>query len=255
MIAFAESVLAYELALTIAQFNAQSSSFNAALALLASTGVSPSMVATGAYGWSNLNVEVDGSTLPPMNNAQCSLFMTLQTQSVLKAELEIELAKTLPILATGISIWSDVTCGPALPLQTREDQHAYFIVNGLKIQALYTMFPNSAYVTYVTSVDHYQQLPELKAPLSQNNVSQALQDALRRVFLDNLQTYYSNQLSSLTSQLPSASSGGLPIIVLAAAAGGAIVLILLVLIIFVIRRRRQANPFVECNCSVKLTLI
>ena len=153
----------------------------------------PSILAVGSYSWVDLGIADDGSPLPYLTNDGCALFLaSLSSQASIKAYLIAELAKALPVASTAISINSDIKCSNALPLQVRGDQKANFNVSGLQITTRYTLFSISAiYVTYLnTSVNHALQPTETNAPLSLARVRNALEEALRRVYLGTLQTHY-----------------------------------------------------------------
>ena len=158
-------------------------------------GADNSSSATGTYNWTNINIVDDGSNLPPLTNAQCLVFnqFFVAAQSSLKSQLAAQMAKTLSLPADGISFASGaIVCGPQYPLQTRSDQHALFVVEGLQLTTLYTMFAKGVgYVTYASpSVNHNLQVSEALAPLSIAAVRSALQTSLRRVFLATMQSYY-----------------------------------------------------------------
>ena len=237
---FEDLLLALQLASQKKNVAALSANQTTALNDLIQYGAPPSVLAIGAYGWTDLNIEPDGSTLPPMTNLECTHFTTMQSNpATLKANLIAKVALFLPVPSTAITIQYPVTCGPAHPLQTRSDQASVFSVTGISIEARYTLFAKTAsYVTYLnTSVDHNLQTSELLARLSQVNVRNAIEEALRLLFLETDQQFYTQQANSLQSSLPSTAGSGFPIIIIAAAAGGAILLILLILIILIRRRR------------------
>ena len=183
--ASAQSSLAQSIAANVAQD----------LGSLLGNGSSLQLLATGTYNWTNINIVDDGSNLPPLTNAQCLVFnqFFVAAQSSLKSQLAAQMAKTLPLPADGISFASGaIVCGPQYPLQTRSDQHALFVVEGLQLTTLYTMFAKGVgYVTYASpSVNHNLQVSEALAPLSIAAVRSALQTSLRRVFLATMQSYY-----------------------------------------------------------------
>ena len=174
--------------------SAASSALQSTISNLVQNGApSVSLFATGTYSWSDLQVAVDGSNLPPLTNDQCTAFMsTVTSQSALKLQLASMMAQILPVPASAILFpTANLACGPYYPFGTRGDQEAVFAVTGLRIMALYTLFANGpSYVAYVnTSVDHSQQQAELSAPLNLENVRNALQTSLRVVFLQGYQQY------------------------------------------------------------------
>ncbi len=168
-----------------------SSSTQAALSNLASFGASPSLLATGVYSWSDLNIIEDGSTLPALTNEQCNVYTQhMANQTAIQASIKAELAKVLPVTAAGISFPNGITCGPRFATQTRDDQAAVFSITGLTLKSIYTLFAkNAVYVTIASpsSVNVALQLSEALAPLSIKGVRAAVQNALRRSVLVNYQ--------------------------------------------------------------------
>ena len=225
----------------LALANSQTASLAASINDLKNHGSDTSMLATGTYSWTNLDVEDDGSSLPPMTNKDCHIVVGIETTAVsLKALLIAELAKILPVPVAGLTISSPITCAPRYPLQVRDDQASVFTVHGLGITTRYTLFGSDAnFVTYTGTVDSTLQQPELLAPLSNHNVRQFVQEALRRIYLSEVEQYYTQQAAALKGLLPSTASAGLPLFIIAAAGGGALILILLIIIILVLRRRRN----------------
>ena len=166
---------------------------SAAMVSLQVTGSAPSILATGSYGWNDLNIYDDSNPLQPMTVGGCANFLSQQpSQSALKKSIIDELVKTLPIPSSAVNIQYTVTCGSKYPFENRPDQWAVFSVTGLSIGGRFTLFASTAnYVAYASvNIDHKLQPSEFVAPLSQENVRVALEQALRRVYLGSLQTYY-----------------------------------------------------------------
>jgi hypothetical protein len=155
------------------------------LSSLADYGTLPELLATGAYGWSDLANGNDES-LPFLDNDLCERFMSaISSQADIKISLAGELARVLPVPSGAFEFESDVTCGPKVAHKTRGDQQAVFEVSSMQISAFYLYFASGAtYVTYAdTALDRSAQLAEASALLGEDTVRVALQDALRRVFL------------------------------------------------------------------------
>ena len=164
-------------------------------------GAKSNLLAIGLFSWTELNNGNDDSQ-PFLTNSQCARFMSaITSQSELKADLATELARVLPALASGITFigLKNIDCGPKVAHEKRGDQHAVFKVNGMQISALYLYFAkDAAYVTFADpSVDRALQRDEATAPLGQSSVKAAVQDALRRVFLDTFREDYGKRLLEL----------------------------------------------------------
>jgi hypothetical protein len=195
-------MLKTQLTTTQALSNNATASVNAYLTSLADFGAIPSLLATGAYSWSDLNIVDDGSGSLPLTNEVCNAFTASGTsQQDVRNALAKELAKVLPITATGVMFGSNVTCGPRYAIQTANDQLAVFSVLGLKVTAYYVHFPNNrSYVTYASgNNDHSVQLSESSSALGMSNVRSALQGALRRVVLSTYTTVLSTSFYALAS--------------------------------------------------------
>ena len=150
-------------------------------------GVEP-LLATGSYGWTDLDIADDNSNLPRLTNDECAGFMGFEASaSTLKTTLATELAKTLCVPSTAVQFSSSaITCAAQYPFQTGGDQHATFTVH-LQIKSLFAFFASGAsYVMYAnaSAVNVGMQSPETTAPLNQQNVRSALQTSLRRLFLE-----------------------------------------------------------------------
>ena len=171
---------------------AASSNVQLQLMSLSQNGAPPSLLATGTYGWSDLNLADEPSGLPFMTNAQCAQFTAfVESQTALKSALSIEMAKTLPVPRQGIKFSSEaIVCRPLSAVGTMPDERAVFRVSGLSLTAYYGLFArDAAYVAYVSNVDHGAQSYEIAGPpLGLNNVRWALEDALRRIYLPALQS-------------------------------------------------------------------
>ena len=117
-----------------ASVSALTASLAASISDLKNHGSDTSMLATGTYSWTDLNVEDDGSSLPPMTNKDCHIVVGIETTAAsLKASLMTELAKVLPVPVEGLIVSNPITCAPRYPLQVRDDQASVLTVRGLGI--------------------------------------------------------------------------------------------------------------------------
>jgi hypothetical protein len=173
--------------------SAASVALQSSISNLVQNGASGSLLATGTYSYAALDISSDAS-LPKLTNEQCSLFMSaIKSQAALKAQLSTEMAQVLPLPASGIVFGSsNITCKSFTTLGTKGDQRAVLLINELKLTTMYTMFAKGASYVVLASAgaDTSQQPLELFAPLSLQTVQAALQDALWRVFLETLMSYY-----------------------------------------------------------------
>ena len=194
---------------TILVNNAIVSSASTALQLqlmaLSQNGAPPSLLATGTYGWSDLNLADEPSGLPFMTNAECAQFTAfVPSQAALKSALSSQMTQALPVPAHGIVFSSAaITCQPLTAVGTMADERAVFRVSGMSLIAYFGLFArDGAYVTYAGSVDHSVQEYEIAGPpLGLNNIRWALEDALRRIYLPALQSNLSLSLSCCDSFL------------------------------------------------------
>ena len=203
------SVNSFFTALLNAQASAQSgvassagTSLQAAITSLATFGATPSLLATGTYSWTDIDIVHDVSSLPSLTNSQCSRVMsfvsTVRGQSGFHSDVVAQMVNVLPVSRGGVSFpGGNLTCGPFYPLGTADDQRAVFSVQGLQLTALYTEFGRLAtYVTYAnSSVDHSLQPAEIASLLNSANVRTSLQDAMRVVVLSYLRQYYGLRLN------------------------------------------------------------
>ena len=108
----------------LAAAESASDAAKANLQSLTSFGAVPSLLAIGMYGWTDLNIIDDGSTLPPLTNDQCNTVTAYMASKSLSmsTQLRAELVKVLPVTSNSISFPAAITCGPRFATQTRSDQ-------------------------------------------------------------------------------------------------------------------------------------
>lgn len=173
---------------------AAAASATASLSNLSQNGAPLAQFASRTYGWSDLDMTPDDVSMQDLTNEQCAAFEAYynSTQSTLKQKLAKELAKELAVAAGGYQFTLDIHCTPKYTTQTRSDQAAVFVVQGLKIGGLYTLFPNTVDVEYtVGNPNHLLKGSDATAPLGTNRVRVALEHALYRVFLAAYSSYLS----------------------------------------------------------------
>jgi hypothetical protein len=180
-----------------------STSLNALLTYIARYGCSPSIIATGTFSFTNLNIVQDTSSLPRLTNGECSRLLESVSDEDLKSQFAEQASVLLPVFPGGIEFPDDeLKCTPAFPFQTAADQRAVFAINGLKLSAVYTLFSRTAANLEISpSLDRNNQPPEISAPLNSQKIRAALQDALRLVVLTALRDSYGLLFSFPTSRL------------------------------------------------------
>ena len=163
--------------------NSLNSSAIATTASIQNLGAPASKLAVASFRWADLSLSDDPS-FPMLTNAQCAVVApALATQTDFQSKLRAELLRVLPSSPAGFVFTSNISCGPAISLQTRPDQQAFFTVD-LQITAPYTLF--SAAMTNIVlpvGINPALLFPETIAPLGNKNLRGVIQNALRRAFL------------------------------------------------------------------------
>jgi hypothetical protein len=169
------------MASTSAQLSTQSALQSSNLASLKPLGSSISSQATASFTWTDLYL--DAAHTVDFTNAICSSIAPYlaSDQSSVQASLINDLVRTLPVLAPGIDLTSDLTCGPRNPLQSRHDQPAAFSVS-LTLTAVYSLFAaNASYVDFPSAINSSLLGSETTAPLRLSAVRSSVESALGRV--------------------------------------------------------------------------
>lgn len=186
-----DAALALQAALNVADDNKQS------LNQLSGAGISGSYLATGRYGWDDIDIVDDSNVLTglALTNGECLDILKSIGDSPdgFVLALTTTMANVLPVPAGAISV-GDFTCRPVDASQTYPGQAAKFQFPDLQITSVYTLFARGA--SYVTPADaskvdtSAQVATEGLSAFSQAHIRSVLQVSLRIVVLNTLQALY-----------------------------------------------------------------